>query len=150
MAVRAVTHRGALTVASLPVEPPHHSTFRIGLVSGRMRKRHKVVSIGTWVILGSHLKRWQCELPKQVMMGWCSCPSKSTRKGQIMRRHTQRKPARSRIGLRKQQVLIRVDPDSAMRATIVFQSDDKGSVSFGIDISVGHVRPGVVGRGDDE
>ena len=57
---------------------------------------------------------------------------------------------RSRIGLRKQQVLIRVDPDSAMGATIVFQSDDKGSVSFGIDISEGHVRPGVVGRGDDE
>src|SRR5258705_12279321 len=28
MAVRAVTHRGALTLASLPVEPPHHSTFR--------------------------------------------------------------------------------------------------------------------------
>ena len=39
---------------------------------------------------------------------------------------------------------------SAMGATIVFQSDDKGSVSFGIDISEGHVRPGVVGRGDDE
>src|SRR5260370_41363814 len=67
-----------------------------------------------------------------------------------MRRHTQRKPTWSRIGLRKQEVLTRIDPDSAMRATIVFQRYDKGSVSFGVDISEGHVRPAVLGRGDDE